>query len=54
MPKKSASGSKKKRTPSLRNKLLKDLRTERKALKSKLRTVERDIRSLRGSRKRTQ
>ena len=46
MPKKKEGGSKSKRTPTLRQKLLKDLRAERKALKAKLRAVERDLRSL--------
>lgn len=49
MPKKSADGSsskKRPRKPSLRSKLVKDLRKEKKELKAKLRSVERDLKSL--------
>jgi len=48
MPKKSEGGSKKKRAPSLRQKLVRDLVSERKSLRAKLRQVERDLRSIRG------
>lgn len=53
MPKKSKDGSssRKKRTPGIKQKLLKELRSKRKSVKSELRQIERDIRSLSGRRK---
>lgn len=53
MPKNSTGGSssKKPRKPTLRSKLVKDLRKEKKDLRSKLRQVEKDLRSLGAGRK---
>lgn len=52
MPKKvTGSKSKKVKRVGIKAKLLKELRTKRKATKAALREIERDIRSLQGNRK---
>lgn len=51
MPKKSTGGSKRKRAPGIKQRLLKELRAKRKETRKTLREIERDIRSLSGRKK---